>query len=47
MSEILINYEESKEKDDFFAFIKSLNSDMQEKLKVVIWWENLKQNQQK
>ncbi len=40
MSDILLNDEELKERDELISFIESLKPEMLEKLKTIIWWEN-------
>ena len=42
MSDILLNDEELKERDELISFIESLKPEMFEKLKIIMWWENLR-----
>jgi len=42
MSDIFINQEELKESDEMITFLKTLNPEMQERFKIIAWWESLK-----
>jgi len=42
MIKILVDKEESEQSKDIVNFLKTLTPDIQEKLKVIIWWESLK-----
>lgn len=42
MSDILLSKEELKENEEMLSFLKTLTPEMQEKLKIIVWWENLK-----
>ena len=42
MSKVLITQSESKENNQIFAFLKTLNPKMQEKFETIMWWESLK-----
>jgi len=40
-----INQEETKLVNEMLVFLNALQPDMQEKVKAIIWWENLKEKQ--
>lgn len=46
MSNILINQEELEESEEMMTFLKTLNPEMQERFKIIAWWESLKPKEQ-
>lgn len=42
MSDVVLTKEEMEENKEVFEFITKLSPELQEKLKTIMWWENLK-----